>query len=142
LKDRAGHDLNQSRTRHAAAERLQDDFAKAGLSSIPSTLASLAAHGSGASARDLTDMKIDASRRLETALRVIGTSGRFLLEKIALEDWTIAKAAQILRTKDNAVLPALRVALDTLAQHYGMTNTHQAKIRGGETQSIHPFNRG
>ena len=33
---------------------------------------------------------------------------------------TLTQTAQLMSVKDNAVLPALRVALDALAAHYGL----------------------
>jgi hypothetical protein len=125
-----------------AAEKLRDDHARAGLSSIPSTLAALAAHGAGGmGAREIADMKIDASRDLEKALNAAGTSGRFLLEKIVLDDWTLEKVAAVMRCKRNAVLPALIVALDVLVQRYGLKIEAKAKIRGGAVEPLHPFRK-
>jgi hypothetical protein len=125
--------------RHKAAEKLQDDHALTGQTSIRSTLGSLGAGGSACGPAEIAQMRIDADRRKTAALRAVGTSGRFLLENIALNDWTLEMAAKILRTKRNAVLPALRVALDALVQHYGMNKVEHAKIRGGAAQPIHPF---
>ena len=73
------------------------------------------------------------------ALRAVGNSARFLLENIVIDDLTLTQAAQIMSVKDNAVLPALRVALDALAAHYGIVYASRAAIRGGAADPIHPF---
>lgn len=129
--------------RLVAAERLIDDDYLAGLASIPSALAALAAGGSGraGSAAEISQMKIDASRRLEGALLSVGTLGRFVVEQVVLKNCTLAEVAKLLRVKDAAVLPALKVALDVLADRYGLQAKARAKIRGGEAGPIHPFNR-
>jgi hypothetical protein len=138
LRDRPGDDLKQSSLRHAAGEKLQDDHSLAGLSSIPGTLSGTPRGGSYGPV-DISQVKIDAGNRKRTALRAVGTAARFLLENIVIDDLTLAQAAHIMNVKDNAVLPALRVALDALAAHYGIVYAARAAIRGGAADPIHPF---
>lgn len=125
------------KTQHLAGERLQDDYAKAGISSIPSTLASLGTFG-GNRVNGIADMKFDADERLQKARKSVGVSAWFLLEKIVLEDLTAEQCAVILRQHKKAVVPSLRVALDALAAHYGMT---RADVKSGRirAETIHPF---
>jgi hypothetical protein len=142
LKDRASDlDLRLSDLRHAAGEKLQEDVALSGQNSMPSTLNALMGGGGRGTAgtSEIAQMKIDADGRKAKALKAIGGSGRFLLEKIVIDDLTLRETAQLMGVKDNAVLPALRVALDALAQHYGITSTAKARIRGGAAQTIHPY---
>jgi hypothetical protein len=118
---------------HAAAERLQSQYAAAGLDSMAGSMASLdGSRGSGNGIERLAVMRADASCDLYTALAVVGRSGRVILEKIVLEGLSLAAAANVLRCKDNAVLPALKVVLDTLASHYGMSSESEYK-------RLHPF---
>lgn len=138
LRDRPGDDLKQSNLRHAAGEKLQDDHSLAGLSSIPGTLSGTPRGGSYGPV-DISQVKIDAANRKRAALRAVGTAARFLLENIVIDDLTLAQAAQIMNVKDNAVLPALRVALDALAAHYGIVYATRATIRGGIAEPVHPF---
>lgn len=127
------------KTQHLAGERLQDDYAKAGLSSIPSTLASLGSFGGGQKVAEIANMKFDADTRLQSARKAVGVSAWFLLEKIALEDLTAEQCAVILQQHKKAIIPSLRVALDALAAHYGMTRADDR--RGGRirAETIHPF---
>jgi hypothetical protein len=122
LRDRAGDDHKQSDLRHAAGEKLQDDHSLAGLSSIPGTLRDTP-RGGGYGSFDISQVKIDAAGRKDAALRAVGKAARFLLENVVIDDLTLAQTAQLMQVKDNAVLPALRVALDALAAHYGMVYT-------------------
>ena len=138
LKDRPSEDMKQSNLRHAAGEKLQDDHSLAGLSSIPSTLGGTPRGGSYGPV-DISQIRIDAAGRKRTALGAVGRTASFLLEKIVIEDLTLAETAQIMQVKDNAVLPALRVALDALAAHYGIIYAVRAAIRGGPAQPVHPF---
>lgn len=140
LRDRPSDDLKQSNLRHAAGEKLQDDHSLAGLSSIPGTLSGTPRGGSYGPV-DISQVKIDAGNRKRTALRAVGNSARFLLENIVIDDLTLTQAAQIMSVKDNAVLPALRVALDALAAHYGIVYASRAAIRGGAADPIHPFHQ-
>jgi hypothetical protein len=141
LKDRvsdSSHDAKAlSDMRHRAGEKLQDDHALAGQATIKGTLSSLeAGGGSACGPAEIAQMKIDADRRKARSLIAVGITGRFLLEKIALEDWTLEQAANIMRVNKKAVLPALRCALDALAAHYGMDVKGKAVIRA---ETIHPF---
>jgi Domain of unknown function (DUF6456) len=138
LRDRAGDDSKLASIRHAAGEKLQDDHSLAGLSAIPGTL-SFGPRGGGFGPTDISQIKIDAAGRKKKALSAVGRSARFLLEHIVIEDMTLTQTAQLMSVKDNAVLPALRVALDALAAHYGLAYSVRAKIRGGAAQPIHPF---
>jgi hypothetical protein len=138
LRDRAGDDVKQASIRHAAGEKLQDDHALAGLSAIPGTMGMMPRGGSYGPT-DISQIKIDAADRKKAALRAVGQSARFLLEHIVIEDRTLTQTAVLMSVKDNAVLPALRVALDALAAHYGLAFAVRAKIRGGAAQPIHPF---
>lgn len=122
-----------------AAKRIQEDHALAGLASMPSTLAALAAGGGGNSAAEIAQSKIDASRRRAKALNAIGTSARFLIEKVVLEDMALKTIAPILRIQDVAVLPALRVALDALAAHYGLAPKSGDKVAPSRIRTLHPF---
>lgn len=127
-------------TRHKAAEQLQDDFALAGLSSIPSTLAALMTPGGGGNAAcAIADAKIDASERLDGALDKVGKRGRMLLELVVLKDMTLGQAATIMQVHVKAALPLLVDALDVLAKHYKLNIEPRAKIRGGDALPIHPF---
>ena len=119
LRDRPSDDLKQSNLRHAAGEKLQDDHSLAGLSSIPGTLSGTPRGGSYGPV-DISQVKIDAGNRKNMALRAVGKAARFLLESVVIDDLTLAQTARLMQVKDNAVLPALRVALDALAAHYGM----------------------
>lgn len=123
-----------------AAKRIQDDQSLAGQSSIPSTLAALAAGGGGNTVADIAQSKIDADRRKANALNAIGTSARFLIEMIVLRDMALKAVAPILRVQDNAVLPALRVALDALAAHYGLAPKPGEKEPPSRIRTLHPFN--
>ncbi len=81
--------------------------------------------------------KADASGHLYDALHAVGTTGRFLLEKIVIEDMAADEVAQICRIDKQAVVPSLRVALDALVRHYRLEAT------GPESSPIrvcHPFN--
>jgi hypothetical protein len=128
--------------RHIAGERLQDDAALAGQTSMPGTLGSLGAGGGSACGpAEISQMRIDADRRKNAALMAVGTSGRFLLTKIVLEDVSAHEVAKLLRTNPQAVTPSLRVALDALAAHYGITQVAKTRVRGGEAQPIHPFHQ-
>ncbi|GEM_PF-4452867 len=138
LRDRAGDDLKLASVRHAAGEKLQDDHSLAGLSSIPGTL-NFGPRGASYGPTDISQIKIDAADRKKKALRAVGQSARFLLEHVVIDDMTLTQTAQLMSVKDNAVLPALRVALDALAAHYGLAYAVRARIRGGEAQPIHPF---
>jgi Domain of unknown function (DUF6456) len=138
LRDRAGDDAKLASIRHAAGEKLQDDHSLAGLSAIPGTF-NFGPRGGGYGPTDISQIKIDAADRKKSALRAVGQSARFLLEHIVIEDMTLTQTAQLMSVKDNAVLPALRVALDALAAHYGLAFAARAKIRGGAAQPIHPF---
>lgn len=140
LKDRPSDDLKQSNLRHAAGEKLQDDHSLAGLSSIPGTLNDTA-RGGGYGPVDISQIKIDAADRKKAALRAVGKTACFLLEHIVIEDLTLAQTAAIMNVKDNAVLPALRVALDALAAHYGAVYATRPVIRGGAALPIHPFRK-
>jgi len=138
LRDRAGGDLKLASVRHSAGEKLQDDHSLAGLSAIPGSFNS-GPRGGGYGPTDISQIKIDAADRKKKALRAVGQSARFLLEHIVIEDMTLTQTAQLMSVKDNAVLPALRVALDALAAHYGLSHAARARIRGGEALPIHPF---
>lgn len=141
LRDRPSDDLKLANLRHAAGEKLQDDHALAGLSSIPGTMGSLggAPRSGGYGPVDVSQIRIDAAGRKKAALRAVGRSASFLLEHVVIEDMTLAQTAQMMSVKDNAVLPALRVALDALAAHYGIVYAARGRIRGGEALPIHPF---
>ena len=138
LRDRASDDLKLASVRHAAGEKLQDDHSLAGLAAIPGSF-NFGPRGGSYGPTDITQIKIDAADRKKKALRAVGQSARFLLEHVVIEDMTLAATAQLMGVKDNAVLPALRVALDALAAHYGLGYATRAKIRGGDAQPIHPF---
>jgi hypothetical protein len=138
LRDRASDDLKLASIRHAAGEKLQDDHSLAGLSAIPGTF-SFGPRGGSYGPVDISQIKIDAAGRMKKALAAVGQSARFLLERIVIEDMTLTQTAQLMSVKDNAVLPALRVALDALAAHYGLANAARARIRGGAANPIHPF---
>jgi hypothetical protein len=138
LRDRPSDDLKQAGIRHAAGEKLQDDHALAGLSSIPGTLGGTS-RGGGYGPVDISQIKIDAAGRKRKALHAVGRAASFLLENVVLDDLTLTQTAQIMNVKDNAVLPALRVALDALAAHYGIVYAGRAPIRGGAADPIHPF---
>ena len=136
LRDRSADGRKQSTLRHAAGEKLQDDHALAGLASIPGALRDTP-RGGGYGSFDVSQVKIDAAGRKSAALRAVGKAARFLLETIVIDDLTLAQAARLMQVKDNAVLPALRVALDALAEHYGMVYT--APPRRDDAAPIHPF---
>jgi Domain of unknown function (DUF6456) len=138
LRDRAGGDLKLASVRHCAGEKLQDDHSLAGLSAVPGSF-NFGPRGGSYGPTDISQIKIDAADRKKKALRAVGQSARFLLEHIVIDDMTLAQTAQLMSVKDNAVLPALRVALDALAAHYGLSYAARARIRGGEAQPIHPF---
>jgi hypothetical protein len=133
LRDRPGDDRRQSTLRHAAGEKLQDDHALAGLASIPGALRDTP-RGGGYGAFDICQVKIEAAGRKSAALRAVGKAARFLLENIVIDDLTLAQTAGLMQVKDNAVLPALRVALDALTVHYGMVYTAP-----DAAEPIHPF---
>ncbi len=120
-----------------AGERLQDDHAKAGLASIPG--AKLEVGGCIYGPIDICDIKIDASKRMEIALMAVGTSGRFLLKQVVLEDMTLEKVSQMMRVKKNAVLPALRVVLDALAAHYGLSARPGDREQRSRIRFLRPF---
>lgn len=122
-----------------AAKRMQEDVHRAGQSSVPSTLAALAAGGShGNSVAEIAQSKLDADKRRVIALRAIGTSARFLIESVVVKDMVLKEIAPILRVKENAVLPALRVALDALAAHYGLSSK-PGEERPSRIRTLHPF---
>lgn len=123
---------------HYAAEKLQDDHALAGLTCIPSTLAALASGGGhgGGTAAELANSKIDASKRRAAALMAAGTSGRFLLEQMVLNDKTAKDIAVILRAHEKSIVPSLRVALDGLIAHYNLKVTARDS---GRVRTYHPF---
>jgi hypothetical protein len=143
LKDRVSDNSHDavaiSDMRHRAGEKLQDDHAASGLSTIKGTPSSLEGGGSACGPAEIAQMKIDASRRLESALNAVGTSARYLLQSMVLEDKSAAQVASILRIDKNGVMPCLRVSLDALAANYGMDQTAKTKIRGGAAQPIDPF---
>lgn len=144
LKDKGEGGAAISDLRHQAAERLQDDFSRAGLASIPSTLAALTAPGNGGNGggnatEDAMLGKVGASQKLEDALTAAGHSARFLLIKIVLEDCALKDVAKIMGVSSTALMPALRVALDGLTAHYGLRIEARAKIRGGPAAPLHPF---
>jgi DNA-directed RNA polymerase specialized sigma24 family protein len=138
LRDRTGGDARQSDLRHAAGEKLQDDHSRAGLTWIPGSLGG-APRSAGHGPVDISQVKIDAANRRVAALRAVGPAARFLLENIVVEDMTLAQVARIMGVKDNAVLPALRVALDALAAHYGFVFVAPAPGGGRAADPIHPF---
>ena len=138
LRDRPSDDLKLANIRHAAGEKLQDDHSLAGLASIPGTLR-FGPRGGGYGPVDVSQIRIDAAGRKRAALRAVGRSAQFLLEHIVIEDLTLAQTASIMSVKGNAVLPALRVALDALAAHYGIVFETRGAIRGGAADPIHPF---
>jgi hypothetical protein len=139
LRDRPSDDLKQASLRHAAAERLQDDHAMAGLASIPSTLSALGAGGGSTGPAEIAQIKIDAADRKKAALRAVGRSGRAILVAVVVDDMTVNDARAMLGLPPQGVLPALRVALDVLALHYGISADIRGRIRGGAAQPIHPF---
>ncbi|HEX3809593.1 MAG TPA: hypothetical protein VHW02_07800 [Rhizomicrobium sp.] len=119
---------------HAAASRLQDDHAQAGLATIPG--AKLEVGGCAYGPVEISQIKIDAEARLSKALTAVGTSARYLLEQIAINDCSAGEVADILRITRNAVLPALRVALDALSAHYGLSGSAR---EGSRIRTFHPF---
>lgn len=140
LKDRVSDSSDGARAisdmRHSAGERLQDDHALTGQASIKSTLGALAGGGSACGPAEIAQMRIDADRRKAAALMAVGTTARFLLTKLVIEDLSAHDVAGLLRIDRQAVTPMLRVALDALAAHYGMAPKDSGRIRA---ETIHPF---
>jgi hypothetical protein len=141
LRDRPSDDLKQASLRHAAGEKLQDDHALAGLTCIPGTMSRLMGAGGRGGGADISQTKIDASKRKKDALSAVGLSARFLLENIVIEDMTLTQVSGLMEVNHKAVLPALRVALDALAAHYGLGAVASARVRGGAARPIHPFQK-
>lgn len=108
-----------TKIQHMAGEELQDDSKVAEISGYGHV--NLESLGITKSFGQMTpsEAKCHARQRKSAALMALGTSGRFLVEKIVLEDWTFAQIAPLMRVNEKGVLPALRVALDQLALHYG-----------------------
>ena len=73
----------------------------------------------GAGSMRLPDVKLDAMRRYGDAMKSVGRSGGTLIRLVVLENISLEKAAALMRMPARGALPALQVALDSLASHYG-----------------------
>lgn len=136
LRDNPTDTLRQARLRHEVGERLQNDAVLSELTVWPKSASTSPGKVNGVrfGPVDLTQIRMDAKRRCDAALAHVGRSGAGVLSLVLIDDLTLAQAARHLGIKDNAVLPALRVALDALTVHYGLDGySAPARIRGGST---------
>jgi hypothetical protein len=102
-----------------AARRLQRDWEIAELLPVASNVLV----GCGAGANLPNDAKVDAMKRRGKAMDRIGGDGSIagqMVTKVVLESMSIARAASCLRWHPKVATGIFILALDILAQHYGL----------------------
>lgn len=108
-----------SPTQLAAGRRLQHDWQQSQVGDYcalsGATMVRGGHHGSW-----LPDAKLDAQARHGAAMRLLGHSGRVIVDRVVLQNIPMATAEAIMGLPEGGGIGALTVALDTLAAHYGM----------------------
>ncbi len=118
--DRLGYLLAHRRItepQHDAGRRLQADAELAQIGGF-ATASEMAPGGNGYAG--LSDTKLDAQTRHGAALRVLGRSGRHIVELVVISGHSLSKAEAVMRFPVGGGIGALTVALDGLAEHYGL----------------------
>ncbi len=118
--DRIGYLLAHRRitqAQHDAGRKLQAD---AELAQIGGYATGSGEPAGGNGYRGLSDAKLDAQARHASALRVLGPSGRKIVELVVISGHGLSKAEAIMRLPVGGGIGALSVALDVLAEHFGL----------------------
>lgn len=130
----------------AAGERLRADFERAGLQPRVSANweASVAASRRGGGGSEISDFALDARKRLERALHVLGPE----LEGVALDICCFLKGLEQVESErrwpPRSAKLILRAALSLLARHYGLAGQpcsasgHQTRLRQWGTPDYRP----
>ncbi len=107
-----------TQAQHDAGRELQAD---AELAQIGGYATGSGEPAGGNGYRGLSDARLDAQTRHGAALRVLGASGRKIVELVVISGYSVEKAEVILRLPYRAGVGMLIGALDCLAHHYGLT---------------------
>ncbi len=124
--DRLGYLLAHRRiseSQHDAGRRLQADAELAQIGGF-ATASETTAGGNGYAG--LSDTKLDAQARHGAALRVLGRSGRHIVELVVISGHSLAQVEVMMRFPVGGGIGALTVALDLLSDHYGLTTHSKA----------------
>lgn len=102
---------------YAAGRRLQAD---AQLAEIMSYGQPGGGRGGPAKPGTLPDAKLDAQARVKRAQRAVGDNHWRYIDLICLQSWPVIVTARLYGDSRRKATALLRLALDALAQHYGL----------------------
>ena len=127
-----------------AGERLRRDFTLAGLSprmGIDFTQPLVPGGRGQKTEAPLTDMVLAAKQRFSAAMRAVGPGLNDLLFDVCCHLRGLEEAEQAKRWPPRSAKVVLAIALDRLADHYGLRIRGRARLRGWtaeETEPPHP----
>lgn len=101
---------------HAAGRKLQKHSETAQIGGFSTFQGGMG----GSHATHLSDTKCDAVAAVNEARKHVGNGAWRILELVVIDNFSLEKAAAHMRIHARGALPALHIALDALARHYGL----------------------